>query len=117
MSRPRRSSPLATFTLIACAAAAAGAAFAATPVLVRPDYPLRRDALFERLRTHGILARRYFYPLISDFPMYHDMPSAAADNLPVARAASEQVICLPIHPALTEADVEAVIACVTDPAR
>lgn len=91
--------------------------YAYFPILVRPDYPLSRDALFEHLRTRGILARRYFYPLISDFPMYRGMPSAAADNLPVAKTAAAQVICLPIHPALAEAEVDAVIACVTDAAR
>ena len=33
-------------------------------------------ALYARLREHQIFARRYFYPLISDFPMYRAMPSA-----------------------------------------
>lgn len=91
--------------------------YAYFPILVRPDYPLSRDALFERMRTRDILARRYFYPLISDFPMYRCMPSAAADNLPVAKTVAAQVICLPIHPALTEVEVDAVIDCVTDAAR
>jgi len=95
----------------------ARANYAYFPILVRPGYPLSRDALFARLRTHGILARRYFYPLISDFPMYRGMPSAAPDNLPVAKRAADQVICLPLHPALTEAEIDAVIACVADPAR
>jgi dTDP-4-amino-4,6-dideoxygalactose transaminase len=70
------------------------------PILVGPDYPLTRDALFQLLRDQEIYARRYFYPLISDFPMYRGMPSAAHDNLPVARLAASQVICLPIYPDL-----------------
>ncbi len=91
--------------------------YAYFPILVGPDYPLSRDALYERLREHGIYARRYFYPLISDFPMYRGMPSAAPANLPVAKAAAERVICLPIHPALGAEDVDAVIAFVTEPIR
>lgn len=91
--------------------------YAYFPILVGPDYPLSRDALYERLREHGIYARRYFYPLISDFPMYRGMPSAAPENLPVAKAAAERVICLPIHPALGTEDVDAVIAFVTEPIR
>ena len=46
------------------------------------DYPLSRDALYQKLKNHNIHARRYFYPLISDFPMYRGLPSAHRDNLP-----------------------------------
>ncbi|MEW5965584.1 MAG: dTDP-4-amino-4,6-dideoxy-D-glucose aminotransferase VioA [Pseudomonadota bacterium] len=85
------------------------------PVLVRPDYPISRDALYQKLKDANIHARRYFYPLISDFPMYRGMSSAAPANLPVARAAADQVICLPIYPALTDDDVDRVVAVVTEP--
>lgn len=91
--------------------------YAYFPILVGADYPLSRDGLYEKLRDHDIFARRYFYPLISDFPMYRGMPSAAPANLPVAKAAAEQVICLPIHPNLGEEEVDAVIALVTEPTR
>ena len=71
------------------------------PLLVQPDYPLSRDALYQNLKNQGIFARRYFYPLITDFPMYRGMPSAARANLPVAANAAERVLCLPIYPNLT----------------
>ena len=70
------------------------------PILVKPDYPMSRDALCGILRSKGIQARRYFYPLITDFPMYRGLPSAATANLPVATRAAQQVICLPIYSAL-----------------
>lgn len=82
------------------------------PILVRPGYPLSRDALFEKLKNNGIFARRYFFPLISDFPMYRGMPSAAHANLPVARKTAEQVICLPIYPGLSGEQIDFVIAIV-----
>lgn len=75
------------------------------PILVEPDYPLSRDALYERLREQGIHGRRYFYPLISDFPMYRGLPSAQSSNLPVATAVAAKVLCLPIYPALTDDEV------------
>lgn len=75
------------------------------PIFVRADYPLSRDELYKRLRDADIYARRYFYPLISDFPMYRAYPSARIDNLPVAASISEAVICLPIYPSLTTADI------------
>ena len=83
-----------------------GANFAYFSILVQPDYPHSRDALFQKLRDNGIFGRRYFYPLISDFPMYRGMPSAAHANLPVARKVAEQVICLPIYPALEMSQVD-----------
>ncbi len=74
------------------------------PILVGPDYPLSRDELYQKLKDHGINGRRYFYPLISDFPMYRGLPSSAPSNLPVAADAAKRVLCLPIYPALdTEA--------------
>lgn len=74
------------------------------PVLVESGYPLSRDALYQKLKDNGVHARRYFYPLISDFPMYRGLPSADRSNLPVATAASDRVLCLPIYPALQPED-------------
>src|SRR5262249_23508775 len=83
--------------------------YAYFPILVRPEYPMSRDGLYQKLRDNGIYARRYFYPLISDFPMYRGLPSAARSNLPVAGKASNEVICLPIYPALSDEQVDCVI--------
>lgn len=79
------------------------------PILVRPEFPLNREALYEKLRDGGIYARRYFYPLISDFPMYRGLASAAQSNLPVARKAASEILCLPIYPALNSDDQDRVI--------
>lgn len=84
------------------------------PILVEEPYPETRDTLYHRLRTHGIIARRYFYPLISDFPMYKGLPSAR--DLPVARQVADRVLCLPIYPALSNEDQDRIIALLTDPA-
>ncbi len=83
--------------------------YAFFPVLVKPDYPISRDGLYQRLGEAGIYARRYFYPLISDMPMYRGLPSAAVVNLPRAKEVSEQILCLPIYPALVEDDQQRVI--------
>jgi dTDP-4-amino-4,6-dideoxygalactose transaminase len=71
------------------------------PILVQGDYPISRDDLNERLKAIGIHPRRYFYPLITEFPMYRGLPSANHQNLKVASAASNKVLCLPIYPDLT----------------
>jgi dTDP-4-amino-4,6-dideoxygalactose transaminase len=89
--------------------AAAKTNYSYFPILVQQGYPLSRDALYEKLKTNNIYARRYFYPLISDFPMYRSIPSAHRDNLPVATDAANKVLCLPIFPALTQADQQHIV--------
>ena len=84
------------------------------PILVQADYAIRRDDLYQKLKNIGIHPRRYFYPLISDFPMYRDLPSANKENLPVATAVAQQVLCLPIYPDLEMTVVDEItrfIAC------
>ena len=80
------------------------------PILVEPDYLMSRDALYEKMREQGVHGRRYFYPLISDFPMYRSLASSHRDNLPVATAVAQKVICLPMHPALGVEDQRRVIS-------
>lgn len=70
------------------------------PVRIGADFPVSRDALYDALRAHKIAARRYFYPLINEFPTYRGLPSATPDNLPVATKVSREVLCLPIFPGL-----------------
>ena len=79
------------------------------PILVGPAFPLRRDELYQKLRDAGIIARRYFYPLISDFPMYRTMPSADPANLPAASQIASQVLCLPIFPDLSAEQMERIV--------
>jgi dTDP-4-amino-4,6-dideoxygalactose transaminase len=83
--------------------------YAYFPILVDKDYPLSRNELNDFLRSNGIYPRRYFYPLISDFPMYRGLPSANASNLPVARNISDRVLCLPIYPDLTHEDQQRIV--------
>ncbi|MBI5482373.1 MAG: DegT/DnrJ/EryC1/StrS family aminotransferase [Deltaproteobacteria bacterium] len=80
--------------------------YAYAPILVEPPYPIGRDALYQELKDRGIHTRRYFYPLISEFPMYRGLPSSQPANLPVATAAAQRVLCLPIYPDLDMTTLE-----------
>lgn len=83
------------------------------PIFVhQKTYGMSRDELYFKLKEQGILARRYFYPLISDFSTYRNLPSATKENLPVATKMAEDVICLPMHHDLSDEDVEKVINCI-----
>jgi len=87
--------------------------YAYFPILVDSSYPLSRDGLYNELKDNGIHARRYFYPLISNFPMYRGLPSANRDNLPMATMAAEQILCLPIYPDLYDEDVERIVTLIS----
>lgn len=69
-------------------------------------YGKTRDELYAALNEKGLHGRRYFYPLISEFPTYKALPSAAPKNLPVASRISKEVLCLPIYPSLGLSEVE-----------
>lgn len=81
--------------------------YAYYPILIDAvKYGMSRDDLFFKLQEHDIVGRRYFYPLISDFPTYRGLPSAKPDNLPVATKVAKEVICLPIYPHLENEEIE-----------
>lgn len=79
------------------------------PILIGDDCATSRDALYQRLRENNIFARRYFYPLISDFPMYRQLPSAHCSNLSVAIDAALKILCLPIYPDLQNSDIQRIV--------
>lgn len=80
------------------------------PVFIeKGKYGITRDALYQRLKADKIFSRRYFYPLISQFPMYRNLKSAAKGNLKIAEKTTEEVLCLPIYPGLQEEIVERII--------
>lgn len=80
------------------------------PIFVDAEqYGMTRDELYFKMKEHGVLGRRYFYPLINTFSTYRGLESATQENLPNAYKMADEVICLPMHHALSEGDVEKTI--------
>ena len=80
------------------------------PIFVDADkYGETRDELYFRMREENVYGRRYFYPLISEFATYRDLPSASKENLPNAHRMAESVICLPMHHELSDNDLVRII--------
>lgn len=75
------------------------------PIFVEDDYTLSRDALYQKMKDAEVYGRRYFYPLISDMPMYRGLPSSRTENLQNAWNTARRVICLPMYEALKDDDV------------
>ena len=72
-------------------------------------YGMTRDELYFKMKEQNVLGRRYFYPLISEFSTYRGLESAKPENLPEAHKMADSVICLPMHHALTDEEVERII--------
>ena len=83
--------------------------YAYFPIFITDQFAVSRDELYEVLKKSGIYARRYFYPLISNFSMYEKLPSALPLNLKVANELANQVLCLPIYPDLDDRTIENII--------
>lgn len=76
------------------------------PIFVDAEkYGITRDELYFKMKEQNVLGRRYFYPLISTFSTYRGLESAKPSNLPNAHKMADEVICLPMHHALSEDDV------------
>lgn len=80
------------------------------PIFINAEeYGMTRDELYFKMKEYNVFGRRYFYPLISTFSTYRGLDSANPDNLPIATQMSNNVICLPMHHALSENEVEYIL--------
>lgn len=79
-------------------------------VIDEKEYGKSRDQLFNVLKENNILARKYFYPLITDFKPYRNK----IKEYPSATDVSNAVICLPIHAELKEIEIKRVIRVINE---
>ncbi len=89
--------------------------FSYFPIFIdEAKYGMSRDDLYEKMKAANILTRRYFYPLISEFSTYRGLESARPENLPIAHKMANSVICLPMHHALSEEDIQRTVNCIVN---
>ena len=80
------------------------------PIFIDAEsYGMTRDELYFKMKSQNVLGRRYFYPLISTFSTYRGLESARPENLPNAHRMADSVLCLPMHHALNDKDVDRVL--------
>ena len=83
------------------------------PIFVDAEkYGMTRDELYMKMKDQGVWGRRYFYPLISEFSTYRGLESSRPENLPNAHMMADTVICLPMHHALSEEEINRIIDCI-----
>jgi dTDP-4-amino-4,6-dideoxygalactose transaminase len=73
-----------------------------------------RDVVFDSLKHYNVFARKYFYPLCSEYECYRDLPSSAPGLLPVAAEAARQVLCLPLYGSLPLTACDAICDMIRD---
>lgn len=81
------------------------------PIFINTDkFGISRDELYSKMKEQGVLSRRYFYPLISNFPTYRGLRSANKENLPIGNRMANEVLCLPMHHALNEVELDMILS-------
>ena len=68
-------------------------------------FGMSRDLLYDTLKTYNVFARKYFFPLCSNYPCYRSIPSASPSLLPISNKVAEQVLCLPLYGDLKTEDI------------
>lgn len=64
-----------------------------------------RDAICRELSDIGIIARRYFHPICTDFEPYRGQPIVSVRERPHAEVIKSRVMCLPFHSGVEDEDV------------
>lgn len=74
--------------------------------VVFDGYKYTRDEIFSRLGENGIIARKYFYPLVNEYECYKELPTAGTEKTPVAKHIADRVLTLPLFADLALEDVD-----------
>lgn len=90
--------------------------YAYFPIVVEKElYGTDRDGLFEKLKEGNIFARKYFYPLTTDFDCYKEHFGSA--NLPVAKKIAGSVLTLPLYADLSLESVDMICGRIREAGR
>ena len=83
------------------------------PILIdETEYGKTRNEVYNVLEDNNIVARKYFYPLISDFECYRN--NYFSSDTPVAKYVSERVLTLPMYADLSPNTVQLICDIISD---
>ena len=74
--------------------------------------PMDRDQLSKHLDAAGIDSMPYYPRLVHDYPCYRAHPRVVRDETPRASQAVREVLSLPVHPGLSDGDIDRIVSCV-----
>ena len=67
------------------------------PIVIEDEYPLTRDALYEKFKDINIMTRKYFYPACHDYECYKNDGDIKKGDLSVVDDLKMRVLCLPYY--------------------
>lgn len=70
--------------------------------IIPEEFGLTRNQVYACMQEEGIMVRKYFYPLISNYSCYGALQSAGKEFLPNANKLAERVLCLPLYEEMEE---------------
>jgi dTDP-4-amino-4,6-dideoxygalactose transaminase len=83
-------------------------------VLVGEDAAVSRDELAARLTEKGVGNGSYYPKVVFDYDCYRDHPGVVVSEVPVAQRIAGQALSLPVHPALTDGDLDTIVSAVRE---
>jgi len=84
--------------------------FSYFPILINHQN-ITRDQVFNILKEKGINAKKYFYPLVTEYACYKDVYRA---DIPISRIIANQVICLPMYGELDTESINFITSALKD---
>ncbi len=78
-------------------------------ILLSDESPVSRDDLAAELSSIGVGSGVYYPRLVHDYDCYRDSSRVAGDPTPVAASVSTRCLSLPVHPGLTEDDLDRIV--------
>ncbi len=79
------------------------------PIVIKDEYPLTRDKLYDKFKAMNILTRKYFYPACTDYECYKNDLAVKLADLSVVNELKHKVLCLPFYGSLKQEELEAII--------
>jgi perosamine synthetase len=79
-------------------------------VLVTEEASLTRDEFAAKLTEEGIGNGIYYPKVVFDYDCYRDLPTVITSGVPVASRVAQQALSLPVHPKLSDTDLETIVA-------
>ncbi len=83
-------------------------------IRVTPGGPLDRDGLADELRARGVETGVYYPRAVYDYDCYREHPLVDVTPMPIAERAAREVLSLPVHPWLSDADLDTIVRAVRE---
>ncbi len=77
-------------------------------ILLKDDAPVTRDELMNYLRKHGVETAVHYPRPLNDQPLYRKL-GYDEDCCPIARDVSKRILSLPVHPLISENDIDYIV--------